>query len=378
MRAADGLAGGARRRRQPSRSHCGRRSRPSCRRSRSIRRRSRPSARRRSCGSSTSGPAPPAPRWPRPRPATARGVAGWPSSTRRACRRATTGPGSGSASRSWRAGTAPWRRASRPSVPIRGFELLGRRPGPDRRAGRAQGDRAARRRPGAGRGDDGGGRRRLRRRPLPRDDRSRTRGRRRAEGRQRLRGPDRREGGRAAAQRLRRRQHAARVGDGGDRRRGDAMPEDGGDRGGRVSPPTSTTASAPPRRHRVDRQRSPGELPRPPDPPHDQHLHRAGRRRPAGDDLRGRPGLLRGLLRRRPGRAGDRRLRLRRLRGLSDRGRQGDEALPRCHPDRQLPPGAGADRRGRIGLRDEDGLLRQGGADSARSGPARATSGSVG
>ena len=34
--------------------------------------------------------------------------------------------------------------------------------------------------------------------------------------------------------------------------------------------------------------------------------------------------LLRGLLRRRPGRPGDRRLRLRRLRGLPDRGRQGD------------------------------------------------------
>ena len=51
--------------------------------------------------------------------------------------------------------------------------------------------------------------------------------------------------------------------------------------------------------------------------------------------------LLRRLLRRRPGRAGDRRLRLRRLRGLSDRGRQGDQALPRRDPDRQLPRGAG-------------------------------------
>ncbi len=41
-----------------------------------------------------------------------------------------------------------------------------------------------------------------------------------------------------------------------------------------------------------------------------------------------REGLLRGLLRRRPGRPGDRRLRLRRLRGVPDRGRQGDPALP--------------------------------------------------
>ena len=48
-------------------------------------------------------------------------------------------------------------------------------------------------------------------------------------------------------------------------------------------------------------------------------------------------GLLRRLLRRRPGRPGDRRLRLRRLRGLPDRGRRGDQALPRRDPDRQLP-----------------------------------------
>ena len=58
---------------------------------------------------------------------------------------------------------------------------------------------------------------------------------------------------------------------------------------------------------------------------------------PGGDDRRGREGLLRGLLRRRPGRPGDRRLRLRRLRGLPDRGRQGDPALPRRDADRQLP-----------------------------------------
>ena len=82
--------------------------------------------------------------------------------------------------------------------------------------------------------------------------------------------------------------------------------------------------------------------------------------------------LLRRLLRRRPGRPGDRRLRLRRLRGLPDRGRQGDPALPRRDPDRQLPGGAGGDRRGRQRLRDEDRDLRQGRPESAgrhRPGP---------
>ena len=85
-----------------------------------------------------------------------------------------------------------------------------------------------------------------------------------------------------------------------------------------------------------------------------------------------RAGLLRGLLRRRPGRPGDRRLRLRRLRGLPDRGRQGDPPLPRRDPDRQLPRGAGGDRRGRRRLLHEDRDLRQGRPESAgrhRPGP---------
>ena len=51
---------------------------------------------------------------------------------------------------------------------------------------------------------------------------------------------------------------------------------------------------------------------------------------PRGADRRDRQGLLRRLLRRRPGPARDRRLRLRRLRGLSDRGRQGDRARARA------------------------------------------------
>ena len=56
-----------------------------------------------------------------------------------------------------------------------------------------------------------------------------------------------------------------------------------------------------------------------------------------GADRRGRAGLLRGLVRRRPGRPDHGRLRLRRLGGLSDRGRQGDQPVPRRDPDRQLP-----------------------------------------
>src|SRR5262249_6670132 len=42
-----------------------------------------------------------------------------------------------------------------------------------------------------------------------------------------------------------------------------------------------------------------------------------------------------------------------------DRGGPGDEALPRGDADRQLPPGARADRRRRLRLRDEDRVLRQ-------------------
>ncbi len=84
------------------------------------------------------------------------------------------------------------------------------------------------------------------------------------------------------------------------------------------------------------------------------------------------PWLLRRLLCRWPGRPGDRRLRLRRLRGLPDRGRTGDAALPGRNPDRQLPRCTGGDRRGRQRLRDEDRRLRQGRPESAgrhRPGP---------
>ena len=68
------------------------------------------------------------------------------------------------------------------------------------------------------------------------------------------------------------------------------------------------------------------ELPPSADPADDQHLHRPRRGRAGGADRRRRHGLLRGLVRRRPGGPDDGRLRVRRLRGLPDRGRQEDQA----------------------------------------------------
>ena len=115
---------------------------------------------------------------------------------------------------------------------------------------------------------------------------------------------------------------------------------------GRLTSYLYDRAAAAARRRRLDRQRAPRELPPPADPADDQHLHRPRRGDARGADRRASSErLLRGLLRRRPGRPDDRRLRLRRLGGLPDRGRQGDPALPRRDPDRQLPRGARADRR---------------------------------
>ena len=113
-------------------------------------------------------------------------------------------------------------------------------------------------------------------------------------------------------------------------------------------------------RRRLDRQRPPRVVSPPADPADDQHLHRAGRGDARGADRGGRARLLRGFVRRRPGRPDDRRLRLRRLGGLPDRGRQGDHAVSRRDPDRQLPDRAAQDRRRRRRLRDQDRLLRQG------------------
>ena len=79
-----------------------------------------------------------------------------------------------------------------------------------------------------------------------------------------------------------------------------------------------------------------------------------------GADRRGPAGFLRGLIRWRAGGPDHGRLRLRGLRGLPDRGRQGDQAVPRSDPDRQLPRGAAANRRGGLRLRHEDRVLRQG------------------
>ena len=114
---------------------------------------------------------------------------------------------------------------------------------------------------------------------------------------------------------------AGRVGHRRDRRRGHADSEHARDRRGQarllpLRPDPGRKDGTP-----VDRQRPPPELPPPADPAHDQHLHRAGRRDPAGHHRRRQARGLRGLVRGRPGRARDRQLRLRRLRGLPDRGR---------------------------------------------------------
>ena len=256
-------------------------------------------------------------------------------------RRAMTAPGCGSARRSSRAENGAVETGFETLGAHRGFELLDGDPARIAEQAARKALDAARRRPGAGRGDDGGGRRRLRRRPLPRDDRPRAGGGRGPEGRQRLRGQDGREGGRATAQRLRRR-HACRASG---------------------EPGRSTTRGRPCQRTAVIEE---GKL--------TSYLYDRLRAARDGVDSTGngrresfrdlpiprmtntyiQPGdadpeeiiaevdqrLLRRLLRRRPGRAGDRGLRLRRLRGLSDRGRQGDPALPRRNPDRQLPAGA--------------------------------------
>ena len=94
-----------------------------------------------------------------------------------------------------------------------------------------------------------------------------------------------------------------------------------------------------------------------------------GRRHAGGPDRRHRARPVRGLVRRRPGRARDGRLRLRRLRGLSDRGRQGDRAGARRDADRQRAGRARRDRRDRRRPRHRDRLLRQG--RPARAGGSR-------
>src|SRR6185437_7612605 len=124
-------------------------------------------------------------------------------------------------------------------------------------------------------------------------------------------------------------------------------------------------------RRGVHGQRPPRVLPPPAGPAHDQHLLRRGQRDPGGAD-RGRGARpLRGLVRRRPGRARHRRLRVRRLRGIPDRERQGHEPGPRRHPHRQRARGAAVHRRRGGRPQHRHRLLRQGGpARGGRSGAA--------
>ena len=160
----------------------------------------------------------------------------------------------------------------------RGFELLADDPGSVAEAAgrKAQTllDAGARsRRLAAGRG-----RRRLRRRPLSRDDRARGGGRPHPEGRERLRRQARRADRPAPAERLRRRPARGRVGHRRDRRRGHAAPEDADRRGGPHRRLPLRPAAGGARRRRLHRQRAPRGLPPPADPADDQHLHRPGRR----------------------------------------------------------------------------------------------------
>ncbi len=221
----------------------------------------------------------------------------------------------------------------------RGFELVTEGAAErDRRAGGASRAHPARRRPGAGRRDAGGRRRRLRRRALSRDDRPRPRGRPHPEGRLGLRRQARR-GGRGARTWTPTTTVACPASGGptasttrARRPRGPRVIHEG-----RITSYLYDLVRAPQGRRRLDRQRPPPELSPPADPADDQHLHRPRRGDARGADRRGRARLLRRLVRRRPGRPDHRRLRLRRLGGLPDRGRRGDQALSRRDPDRQLP-----------------------------------------
>src|ERR687894_704877 len=219
-----------------------------------------------------------------------------------------------------------------------------------------------------------GGGQRLRRRPATRGGRARARGRRGPEARQRLRRQARRTPRRALRHRLRRRPAPGRLGQRRHRRRGHPHAPDHGDRGRPARLLPLRRAAGPQGRRRVNRQRQARVVPPRAGAAHDEHLLRPRRRNPREPDRRRGARPLRGLLRRRPGRARHRRLRLRRLRGLPDRGRKGDRAGARRHPGRQRPRGARRRGRHRRRPRDRQWLLREGRAVRAgRRRPAART-----
>ncbi len=93
----------------------------------------------------------------------------------------------------------------------------------------------------------------------------------------------------------------------------------------------------------------------------------AGDKDPQGDHCFGQARAVRGELRRRAGRHRQRQVRVLRLRGLHDRGRQGHLSGQGRHPDRQRPrrPHARIDDRQRPGARHRCGHLRERGPERA-------------
>ena len=132
------------------------------------------------------------------------------------------------------------------------------------------------------------------------------------------------------------------------------------------------------RRGRVDGQRPARAVLPHAGPAHDQHVLRT-RQGDEADELisgrRARP--VRGVVRRRAGRAGHRRLRLRRVRGVPDRERRGHLARAKRNAYRQRPGSARRDRRDRRRPGDRHRLLRQGRASRCPRAWASRTSASA-
>ena len=259
-------------------------------------------------------------------PATREGASGCSSPTRSATWCATTARACAS---------SPQVIARRDGIIQTGYETIGgsagfeiaRREGGHRgvraKRGRQGGDHARRAAGARGRHAGRAGQR-VRRHALPRGLRPRARGRRHRQGRQHLRRQAGRGGGGAHRQRLRRRLAAPTA---GARRpsttRACRRSKTHGHRGGPAHAATSTTACAPARAGvRAHRQRPAAVVPPRAHPAHDHDLHRAGRRHsPKTIIAATATRLLRQEPGRRPGRAGQRQLRLRRGRGLPHRER---------------------------------------------------------